>query len=444
MKFATTTAVAAALALGLAGTAPALAKKKEEAPKSGAQFSSGFRQAAQPLQQALSGGDVAAAQAALPAAQQAASTPDDKYNLGIMMFQLGQKANNPDLQTQGVDMAVQSGKATPEVSGQLLNFKGVTAYNKGDLAGADAAFTQIFQANPNDGDNAILLAQTKVREKQTAQALPIIDKAIEAKKASGQPVPQDWYQRALAIAYDGKMPAETAKYGQMLVTNYPSTTTWRTALQTYRDTNKIDQASDLDTLRLMRAAGALAGERDYYEYANLANDRGYPGEAKAVIDEGMNSRMVDQGALSVKNSKALNEIKNLAAPKIAADKASLPTQAKAASAALDGKKALNVGDAYLGYNMFPQAADMFKLAIQKGGVDAGTANLRLGEALARTGQKAPADQAFAAVTGPRQTLGQFWTIWNDQGAKPAPAAAAAPAQPAGVVAQPAAAAPGGQ
>ncbi|WP_419827150.1 hypothetical protein [Sphingomonas sp.] len=436
MKFATTTAVAAVLALGLAGAAaPALAKKKEDAQQAQgkAQFSPAFRQAAQPLQAAVQGGDVAAAQAALPAAQQAASTPDDKFNLGIMMFSLGQKTNNQDLQLQGADLSIQSGKAPADTQAQLINAKGVISYNKGDLAGADAAFTQAFQQNPNDGDNAILLAQTKIREKQPQAALPIIDKAIQAKKASGQPVPQDWYQRALAVSYDAKDAVGTVKYGQMLVAAYPSTTTWRTAVQTYRDVGALDQQSQLDALRLMRAAGALAGERDYYEYANLANDRGYPAEAKAVIDEGMASSMVDKAAVAVRNSKALGEIKRIATPKIAADKASLPAQDKAARAAGDGKKALNVGDAYLGYGMYPQAAELFKLAAQKGGVDATVANLRLGEALARSGQKDAADQALASVTGPRQPLAQYWTIWNDQGAKPASAAAAqapaaAPAQ----------------
>ena len=77
--------------------------------------------------------------------------------------------------------------------------------------------------------------------------------------------------------------------------------------------------------------------------------------------------------------------------------------------------------------MYPQAADMFKTAIQKGGVDANVANLRLGEALAHAGQKDAANQAFGAVTGKTQALAQYWTVWNNQGAKPAARAAAAPA-----------------
>ncbi|USI72976.1 tetratricopeptide repeat protein [Sphingomonas morindae] len=427
MKFATTTALAGALALGIAGmtASPALAKKKEEAAQQGAQFSTAFRQAAQPVQKAMQAGDYAGAKAALPALLQAASTPDDKYQGYLIQLQIALKENDAATQNSAIDQILATGKATPEVTKQILNVRGVNAFNSNDLATADKAFTQLVQLNPQDGDTAILLAQTKLREKQPQAALPVVDQAIQAKKASGQPVPEDWYRRALAIAYDGKMPAETVKYGQQLISAYPSPAAWRTVLQTYRDTNRLDQQTDLDTLRLMRATGGLAGERDYFEYANLANDKGFPGEAKAVIDEGMASNMVDNQAL--KNSKVLNEIKNLAAPKVAADKASLPALDKAARAGADGKKALNTADAYLGYGMYAQAADLYKIALSKGGVDPNIVNLRLGMALARAGQKDAAVQALNAVTGPRQALAQYWVIYANVGqgsatAAPAPAA----------------------
>lgn len=420
MNFAQSTAVAAVLALGLGTAAPALAKKSAPA-QAGPQYSAPFRQAMQPLQKAMQANDFAGAKAVLPAAQAAASTPDDKLQAGLSAVQIGSRTGDVALQNSGADLVIASGKATPEQLTVVANVRGVNAYNAGDLATADAAFTQEYQANPADTDNAILLAQTKVRERQPQAALPIVDKAIGAKQAANQPVPEDWIRRALGIAYDAKLPAETIRYGQLLVTTVPNTETWRTAIQTYRDTSPLDAQSTIDALRLARAANALAGERDYYEYANAVNDKGFPGEAKAVIDEGMASNMVDR---AVKSSKALAEIKTLATPKIAADKASLPALDKSARAAADGKKALNTGDAYLGYGMYGQAADLYKVALQKGGVDANIANLHLGEALARSGQQAAAVQAFASVTGPRQPLAVYWTIWTNQGAKPAAAPAA--------------------
>ena len=179
-----------------------------------------------------------------------------------------------------------SGKAPPELQSQLLTAQAQAAFNAGKFDVADRAFTQLVQQKPNDADALISLAAVKSREGRNAEALPLVDQAIQVKKAANQPVDEDWYRRALAMSYDGKMPAQTIKYGQQLVDAYPRADIWRLALQTYRDTNRLDPQTDLDTLRLMRAANALAGERDYYEYANMALNKGFPGEAKAVIDHG--------------------------------------------------------------------------------------------------------------------------------------------------------------
>ena len=425
MKFASTTALALSFALGavaVTGASPAIAKKAAPADDpSKPHFSPAFSVAAQPLQKALTAKDYATAKASLPAAQAAATTPDDKYQVALMALIIAQSTNDNAAVGPAADAVIASGKAPPEQLAQILDMKGRLAYNANDLAGADAAFTQLVQLKPADGDTAILLAQVKTREGRGAQALPIVDQAIQAKKASGQPVDEDWYRHALSIAYDGKMPAAVQKYGLELADAYPRADIWRVVLQTYRDTSKLDPQTDLDTLRLMRASNSLAGERDYYDYANMALNRGFPGEAKAVIDQGTSSNMVDSKALAT--SKALAEVKQVAGSKVAADKADLPASEKRARAAADGKQALLIGDAYLGYGQFDKAADLFKVALQKG-ADANIVNLHLGEALAQSGQKAAAAQAFALVQGPAQPLAQYWTVWANKGSAPAAPAAA--------------------
>ena len=295
------------------------------------------------------------------------------------------------------------------------------AFNAGKLDVADRAFAQVNTMKPNDPDVLISIAAVKSRENQSAAALQYTDQAIAAKKASGQAVDEDWYRRALSIAYDGKNPQGVIKYGQQLVDAYPRADIWRIALQTYRDTSQLDPQVDLDVLRLMRATNSLAGERDYYEYANTALNKGFPGEAKAVIDQGMSSNMVDNKALAT--SKALAEIKSIAATKVAADKADLPNSDKRARTASSGSLAYQTADAYLGYAMYPQAIDLYKVALQKG-ADANVVNLHLGEAQAQSGDKAGAAQSFAKVTGPSQVIAQYWTIYANKGAAPA-----APSQP---------------
>jgi len=424
MKFLSTTALSLALALGamaVTGATPAAAKKSDAAQPAKQSYSDGFRKVAPAVQAAIGKQDWATAKAGLPAVQAAATTDDDKYAAASFALQIAQGTSDQAGLAAAVDAMLATGKAPPEVQIQLYTAQGQTAFNANKLDVADRAFTQVNTLKPNDPDVLISLAAVKSREKQASAALQYTDQAIAAKKATGQAVDEDWYRRALSIAYDGKNPQGVIKYGQQLVDAYPRADIWRVSLQTYRDTNQLDPQVDLDTMRLMRATNSLAGERDYYEYANTALNKGYPGEAKAVIDQGMSSNMVDNKALAT--SKALAEIKAIAGPKVAADKADLPSADKRARSAANGNLAFQTADAYLGYGQYPQAIDLYKVAAQKGGPDANLINLHMGEAQAQSGDKAGAAASFAKVTGQNQVIAQYWTIYANKGSAPAAPAA---------------------
>jgi hypothetical protein len=57
---------------------------------------------------------------------------------------------------------------------------------------------------------------------------------------------------------------------------------------------------------------------------------------------------------------------------------------------------------------------LYRAALQKGGVDPGIANLRLGLALALADNRAEAETAFRAVTGTRAELASLWLAWLAQ------------------------------
>jgi len=427
MKFVSTTALTLALALGavaVTGATPAAAKKKDDAAAPAAKYSDAFRKVAPPVQDAIGKKDYATAKAGLPAVQAAATTDDDKYAAASFALQIAQGTNDTAGTAAAIDAMLATGKAPADLQVQLYTAQGQNAFNAQKYDVADRAFTQVNTLKPNDPDILISLAAVKSRENQSPAALQYTDQAIAAKKATGQAVDEDWYRRALSIAYDGKNPQGVIKYGQQLVDAYPRADIWRIALQTYRDTNHLDPQVDLDAMRLMRASNSLAGERDYYEYANTALNKGFPGEAKAVIDQGTSSNMVDNKALAT--SKALAEIKSIAGPKVAADKADLPNSDKKARAAANGNLAFQTADAYLGYAQYPQAIELYKIALQKGGADANLVNLHMGEAQAQSGDKAGAAESLGKVTGPNQVIAQYWTIFANKGSAPA-----APSQPAG-------------
>jgi predicted Zn-dependent protease len=98
---------------------------------------------------------------------------------------------------------------------------------------------------------------------------------------------------------------------------------------------------------------------------------------------------------------------------VAADKAALPGLEKEIKA--NPKIALVTGDAYYGYADYAKAAGLYRQAIGAANVDQATANLRLGMALAKSGDKAGATKALQSVTGgPREALAKYWLLYLNQ------------------------------
>lgn len=419
MKLVSRIALGVALSLGatsLVATAPAAAQKKkqeaaEQADKAGErklELSKEEREALRPLSAAVDAKDWAAATAALPAAQAAAQGADARYALGSLQLQVALGTNNVQMQAQAIDAMIASGGVPAADLPSFYKNQGALALNLGDNAKAEAAYTKWVELAPNDPNAAIALGAVKRDLKKMQEAVPLFERAITLQQAANQPVPESWYKIAFASAFDNKMGPQAAKFSRQLLAAYPTQTNWRDALLIYRETNRLDDAMNLDLMRLMRATKALNGERDYYELADALSQKGLPGETKAVLDEGAAA-----GAIDPKKAMFSSLISN-AAGRISEDKASLAGLATKAMAASAGKPALDTADAYFGYGDYAKAIPLYRAALQKGSVDANLVNTRLGMALALSGQKAEAETAFRAITGPRADLAAYWLLWLDQ------------------------------
>ena len=410
MKFASTLALAVAT---LAAGSPALAAKKEAPAAAPAafqpQFGKPFRAAAGPVQAALKAQDAAAAKTQIDLLAATATTPDEKFYVGQFRLQVAGMLKDQKAQAAAIDEMLASGSAgLNENPGKFQYFSGLFAYQSNDFAKAAQQLKLASDAGYKADDLGIMLADASFRTNQPAQGAAAADKAFAEKKASGQPVPEAWYRVVVSQSYKAKDYTGTNRFMRQLITAYPTPSNWRDALVLYRDSAKLDPAQATDVYRLMRSAKALDGERDYYEYALFADQRGLPGEAKSVIDEGY--------ALgkAPKTSKALADIYATSSGKIATDRASLAKSEAAANAGANGRVALNTGDAYLSYGEDAKAATLYRTALQKGGVDTDLVNTHLGIALARQGQNDAAKAAFALVKGPRAEIASYWVTWIDQ------------------------------
>ena len=415
MKFVSTMALGLALAFGATvtlGAQPAMAKEKKAAKPAGFNLSKPVREAVAAAQTALAANDTTTAATQLATAKAAASTPDENYVIGSISYDLGRKTNNLVQQMEGIDAMLASGRVDAAQQPNFYLAQGQMAYQAKQFAKAETALDQAVRLGVSDPNVFALLVETKNQNGKPAEAVEALEAGIAKQAATGQAVPNEWYGRGLSIALGAKQkdPATQARLGaastriaQSWISAYPTKTNWRDALIIYRDVNRIEPDQELDLNRLMRTAGALKGERDYMDYV-MATYLKFPGEAKAVLEEGSAAGYVNLGAGNPK------EIYAIVKGKIAADKASL---SKAPST---GKSALANGDAYLGYGDWAAAADLYRMALAKGGVDANVVNTRLGMALARAGQKDAAKQAFSQVTGSRAGLAKYWMIYLDKSA----------------------------
>lgn len=407
MKPVSTLALAAVLALGMAAQ-PATAQKKSapEAVK-GPVLSAAFRKAAGPVQEAIKALNYPDATVKLAAAETAATTPDEKFINAQFRYQIATAQKDVAGQAIGIQAMLNSGGAPASVMPQLTLAAGNAAYQKGDYQGALRFLSQAQQAGNSSTDVQLLLAETNFKLNQIPAGLASVDRAIATSKAAGTKPPEAWYARAASVAYKGKLMAEASRWTRDQVREYPTAQNWRSALVIYRDSGQRDGQLNLDLYRLMRITKALDGERDYFEYAALASERGLPGETKAVIDEGRASGKLPAG------SRAIGELATAASAKTTSDRASLATSERQANGSSTGRIAANTADAYLGYGDYPKAIALYRVALTKSGVDMDAVNTRLGIALARSGDKEGARGAFAAVKGARQEIAQFWLLWLD-------------------------------
>jgi tetratricopeptide (TPR) repeat protein len=414
MKSVSRTTLAVALALGgasLIAVAPADAKKKEQpaAAQGAFNFSKEERAVLAPVQTAIGAKDWATAKAGLPAAVAAAQSADARYAVGRFQVEIGLGTNDVALQAQGLDNLIASGKVPAADLAVIYRNQAVLANNAGNKAKAEAGFAKAVELRPNDPEALISLAQVKNDLKKPAEAVQLISRAIELKRAAGQPVDESWYKYALKLAFDGRsnpvLRDASQTLSRELVAAYPTKENWRDAVLIYRQTTSLDAAADLDVLRFMRASNALAGERDWYDLADGLYKAGNYAEAKAVLDDGVAKHMIDP------KKAAFAELIRLTGARMAGDRASLGGEESKAMAAANGALALKIGDAFYGYGENAKAVALYRAALTKGGVDANLVNTRLAMALLASGDRAGAETAFRSLTGNRQNLGAFWLAW---------------------------------
>ena len=364
-------------------------------------ISRGAQKALLDLQTAVNANDVATIPAKLIAARAVAKTNDDKYLIASLQTRAALAANDNAAIQAGIEAMQASGSAeNPDVAARYADL-GKRFQAAGQTDQAVAALNRSLAINANNVPALIGLAVVKDKQGQKAEAVALMQRSFVASKASGQKIAEGNYKFAAGAAYGLRMPVAN-DIARQWVAAYPSPESWRDSLRIYRDLNRPAQGQLIDLLRLGRAANALSGETDYFALGSALTSAGKLAEAKSLLVEARTAPKVD-----VTKSAFTDIVKKTAA---APTRAVIDATAKTALAGANGKAMIDAGDGLYGVGAYAEAVPLYRAALTKGG-DAGLANLHLGMALARSGDKAGATAALGAVTGVNADVARYWLLW---------------------------------
>jgi tetratricopeptide (TPR) repeat protein len=434
-RFRSMPATAMAVVLGcalMATAAPAAAQKKEkqkkeeEAKGKGLTASKGFAPALKKMTDATAAKDAATLQAALAEGQTSATAPDDKYLLGFYQLQLGILNKDQASQSQGLDVMLDSGLTPPENLAVYNFYSGNFAYGAKDYPKAIKRLEAARTAGSTETSLPVLLMDSYLSAGQADQGIAIAKTAIEASRAAGQRPSDELYVRPIKALQAAKRNDEMLALMTARLRDYGQPQVWRQTLFSVLQaapaggTPKEQESFTLDTMRLMRAAGAMTERLEYDEYSALAASDGLPGEAVAVIAEGEQKKVFPSTDTKLaarrddQKARAGNEASTIVA------------YAKQPSTLANPKTAGATADALVGYGHYADAIPLYQAAA-KGAAEKDMWTYRLGVAQALSGDKAGAKASFGQVTGARKRLADLWTVKLDAAAPPPAAAAAAPA-----------------
>ncbi|MBA3669679.1 MAG: tetratricopeptide repeat protein [Sphingomonas sp.] len=352
------------------------------------------------LQTAVTTNDTANIPAKLAEAQALAETADDRYAIGQLQLKSALAAKNDESAALAIDAIAASGIVPGARSAGLYNAVGINFYNAKNFDRAAAMFEKGMAADPKGFESLKLLAEARNSQGRAADAAQLIQKSLAVAAAAGQKPTEDVYKRAVSLAYNAKLPI-AVDLGRQWVQAYPNSESWHNAVAIYRNMMRPEVESTLDLLRLLRAANALSTSGDYTLYATAASEQGNFGEAKSVIDEGLANKKVDAAS-----SLARDIIKGLKAKPIAT-----AAEVETASKSAKTSTALNaVGNRFYGLGNYTRAAELYRAAAGAGG-DSNLANLHLGMALARAGDKAGATAALKSVSGAYAPIANYWLLF---------------------------------
>ena len=254
----------------------------------------------------------------------------------------------------------------------------------------------------------LLVAQSHYLQKDYTGTVSFLEGWVaESEKAGAAPS-----ENALQLYLSGCIKLEddacTTRSLEKQARYHPKPETWSNLVVLMLRTTPNDD-STLQIYRLASEVGGMRRGEDYLEMAQIALDKGFPGEAQSALETAIGKKAFSDP----KTLEAANRMLATAKTQSAADKATLSKTAQAAAANKNGQIDVRMGQAFLSYGQYPEAVAAIQRGIGKGNVrNMAEAQIALGHAQLKAGNAADAVKSFESVKGDptMERLGKLWAI----------------------------------
>lgn len=389
--------------------------KKDEEKVDGGGYTDEFRAAYAPLDELLKteGADFTGTKPQFVALAGLLTTKDEEYAGGNMVFNGGIKLQDRELQLLGMRSMLSSGMVPAENVGRF-NFIAYQVANQLNQQSTARTYLQAAIDNNFSTENVsasslrVAMMESFFAGGEYDAGFAYLNDAIETQKSQGLAVDESWYRRGVTVAYENELPA-VYQVVTMWLSDYPTQSNWRDAINIARNLNDFQPAEMLDLFRLSRRAGALSEASDFDYYVEVADARRLPSEVKTVIEEGRRAGVITDSNLFIAESLGI------ANSRLAADRADLPALERDASAASAGvRTVVAAGDAFLSYGQYGKAAGFYERSLTMPGVKTDEELTRLAIAQIGQGDYAGARASLSRVSGTRMPIAMLWTAYANQ------------------------------
>ena len=199
----------------------------------------------------------------------------------------------------------------------------------------------------------------------------------------------------------------------MLVAAYPKHEYWVNLYRAVQQRPGFAPRLRLDLDRVAVAAGVFDTSAQYVDAAETALEAGFPGDARSFLQKGLAAGVLGKPPAAEREKRLLD----MAQHQSDEDTKGLAAQAREADAAKTGLALEKLGEAYLSYGRFGDAAAAIEKSLAKGGLGhPDDARLHLGAAYLGAGDATKANAVFAAISG-KDGAADIARMWRAEAGK---------------------------